>query len=152
MEQRLDASAVAPGAYKAVLGVEAYIRGCGLEPALIELVKMRASQINGCAFCLDMHSHDARQRGETEQRLYLLDAWREVPFYSPRERAALAWTEALTRIAETHAPDADYAELRKHFSEQEVVDLTTLIGLINLWNRLAIGFRSQPPVRKAEAA
>jgi len=152
MEQRLDAGAVAPAAMKAVLGVEAYIRGCGLEPSLIELVKMRASQINGCAFCLDMHSHDARQRGETEQRLYLLDAWREVPFYSPRERAALAWTEALTRIAETHAPDADYAELRRHFSEREMVDLTTLIGLINLWNRLAIGFRSQPPLRKAEAA
>jgi len=152
MEQRLDAGAVAPAAMKAVLGVEAYIRGCGLEPSLIELVKMRASQINGCAFCLDMHSHDARQRGETEQRLYLLDAWREVPFYSPRERAALAWTEALTRIAETHAPDADYAELRRHFSEREMVDLTTLIGLINLWNRLAIGFRSQPPLRKAEVA
>ncbi|MBV1796602.1 carboxymuconolactone decarboxylase family protein [Siccirubricoccus sp. G192] len=152
MEQRLDANAAAPAAMKAVLGVEAYIRGCGLEPALIELVKMRASQINGCAFCLDMHSHDARQRGETEQRLYVLDAWREVPFYSPRERAALAWTEALTRIAETHAPDEDYAELRRNFSEREMVDLTTLIGLINLWNRLAIGFRNQPPVRKATAA
>jgi AhpD family alkylhydroperoxidase len=152
MEQRLDANAAAPAAMKAVLGVEAYIRGCGLEPALIELVKMRASQINGCAFCLDMHSHDARQRGETEQRLYVLDAWREVPFYSPRERAALGWTEALTRIAETHAPDEDYAELRRNFSEREMVDLTTLIGLINLWNRLAIGFRNQPPVRKAAAA
>ena len=152
MEQRLDANAAAPAAMKAVLGVEAYIRGCGLEPALIDLVKMRASQINGCAFCLDMHSHDARQHGETEQRLYVLDAWREVPFYSPRERAALAWTEALTRIAETHAPDEDYAELRRNFSEREMVDLTTLIGLINLWNRLAIGFRNQPPVRKAAAA
>jgi AhpD family alkylhydroperoxidase len=152
MEQRLDAAAAAPTAMKAVLGVEAYIRGCGLDPSLIELVKMRASQINGCAFCLDMHSHDARQRGETEQRLYLLDAWREVPLYSPRERAALAWTEALTRTAETHAPDEDYAELRRHFSEREVVDLTTLVGLINLWNRLAIGFHMQPLVRKAEAA
>jgi AhpD family alkylhydroperoxidase len=152
MEQRLDAYAAAPAAMKAVLGVEAYIRGCGLDPALIDLVKMRASQINGCAFCLDMHSHDARQHGETEQRLYVLDAWREVPFYSPRERAALAWTEALTRIAETHAPDEDYAELRRNFSEREMVDLTTLIGLINLWNRLAIGFRNQPPVRKAAAA
>jgi AhpD family alkylhydroperoxidase len=152
MEQRLDARAAAPEAMKAVLGIEAYIRGCGLEPGLIDLVKMRASQINGCAFCLDMHSHDARQRGETEQRLYLLDAWREVPLYSPRERAALAWAEALTRIAETHAPDADYAELCRHFSEREVVDLTTLIGLINLWNRLAIGFRNQPPIRRAEAA
>jgi AhpD family alkylhydroperoxidase len=136
---------------KAVLGVEAYVRQCGLEPSLIGLVKMRASQINGCAFCLDMHSHDARRDGETEQRLYLLDAWREVPFYSPRERAALAWTEALTRIAETHAPDEDYAELRRRFSEREVVDLTTLIGLINLWNRVSIGFRSQPPERGPEA-
>jgi AhpD family alkylhydroperoxidase len=152
MEQRLDARAVAPDAMKAVLGVEAYIRGCGLEPGLIDLVKMRASQINGCAFCLDMHSHDARQRGETEQRLYLLEAWREVPFYSPRERAALAWTEALTRVAETHAPDEDYAELCRHFSDREIVDLTTLVGLINLWNRLCIGLRVQPPIRKAEAA
>ena len=152
MEQRLDAGAVSPAAVQAVLGVENYIRGCGLEPGLIDLVKMRASQINGCAFCLDMHSHDARRRGETEQRLYLLDAWREVPLYSPRERAALAWTEALTRVAETRAPDGDYAELRRHFSEKEAVDLTTLVGLINLWNRLAIGFRKQPPVGKAEAA
>jgi AhpD family alkylhydroperoxidase len=94
MKQRLDARIVAPEAMKAVLGVEAYVRACGLEPSLIDLVKMRASQINGCAFCLDMHSHDARRGGETKQRLYLLDAWREVPFYSPRERAALAWTEA----------------------------------------------------------
>jgi AhpD family alkylhydroperoxidase len=152
MEQRLDARAASPEAMKAVLGVETYIRGCGLEPGLIDLVKMRASQINGCAFCLDMHSHDARQRGETEQRLYLLDAWREVPLYSPRERAALAWTEALTWVAETRAPDEDYAELRRHFSEREVVDLTTLVGLINLWNRLCVGLRVQPPIRRAEAA
>lgn len=152
MEQRLDAGAVAPEAMKAVLGVEAYIRGCGLEPGLIDLVKMRASQINGCAFCLDMHSRHARRRGETEQRLYLLNAWREVPLYSPRERAALAWTEALTRIAETHAPDADYAELCRHFSEREIVDLTTLIGLINLWNRLAIGLRRPLPAGLADAA
>jgi AhpD family alkylhydroperoxidase len=152
MEQRLDAGAASPEAMKAVLGVETYIRGCGLEPGLIDLVKMRASQINGCAFCLDMHSHDARRLGETEQRLYLLEAWREVPFYSPRERAALGWTEALTWVAETHAPDADYAELRRQFSEREAVDLTTLIGLINLWNRLCVGFRIQPPVRKSEAA
>jgi AhpD family alkylhydroperoxidase len=152
MEQRLDAYAAAPAAMKAVLGVESYIRGCGLEPGLVKLVEMRASQINGCAFCLDMHSRDARRRGETEQRLYLLDAWREVPLYSPRERAALAWTEALTRVAETRAPDEDYAELRRHFSEKEAVDLTTLVGLINLWNRLAIGFRKQPPVGEAEAA
>ncbi len=139
MEPRLDAYAVAPAAMKSVLGVESYIRGCGLEPGLVKLVEMRASQINGCAFCLDMHSRDARRRGEMEQRLYLLDAWREVPLYSPRERAALAWTEALTLVAETRAPDGDYAEPRRHFSEREAVDLTTLVGLINLWNRLAIG-------------
>ena len=147
----MDAYAAAPAAMKAVLGVESYIRGCGLEPGLVRLVEMRASQINGCAFCLDMHSRDARRRGEPGQRLSLLDAWREVPLYSPRERAALAWTEALTLVAETRAPDGDYAELRRHFSE-EAVDLTTLVGLINLWNRLAIGFREQPPVGKAEAA
>ena len=115
-------------------------------------MKMRASQINGCAFCLYMHSRHARRRGETEQRLYLLNAWREVPLYSPRERAALAWTEALTKIAETHAPDADYAELCRHFSTREIVDLTTLIGLINLWNRLAIGLREPLPAGLADAA
>jgi AhpD family alkylhydroperoxidase len=152
MQPRIDAGAASPAAIKAVLGLETYIHGCGLEPGLIHLVKMRASQINGCAYCLDMHSHEARQGGETEQRLYLLDAWREVPFYSPRERAALAWTEALTRIAETHAPDEDYAELCRHFSEREVVDLSTLVGLINLWNRLSIGLRNQPPLRRAKAA
>ena len=107
---------------------------------------MRASQINGCAYCLHVHSTDARRAGETEQRLYLLDAWHESPLYTARERAALAWTEALTRIAETHAPDAIYEEVRRHFADKELVDLTTLIGLINLWNRLAIGFRYQHPV------
>lgn len=143
--QRLPLNA-SPGAYAAVSGVEAYIQRCGLEPSLIELVKMRASQINGCAFCLDMHSKDARRRGETEQRLYLLNAWRESPAYTDRERAALAWTEALTLIAETHAPDDAYEQVRAQFDEKELVDLSTLIGLINLWNRLAIGFRSQHPV------
>jgi AhpD family alkylhydroperoxidase len=142
----------APAAVKAVQGVEHYIQTCGLERSLIELVKMRASQINGCAFCLDMHSKDARKNGETEQRLYLLDAWEESPLYSPRERAALAWTEALTRIAETHAPDDVYEEVRRHFSEAETVNLTTLIGLINLWNRIAIGFRSQHSADSDRAA
>ena len=111
---------------------------------LIELVKFRASQINGCAYCLDVHSKDARKAGETEQRLYLLDAWRKSPHYTPAERAALAWTEALTRVAETRAPDADYAALRDHFSDKEIVDLTYLIGMINFWNRLAIGMRYVP--------
>jgi len=149
---RLNPATVAPGAYRAVSGVEDYIQKCGLERGLIELVKMRASQINGCAFCLDMHSKDARRNGETEQRLYLLDAWRESPIYTPRERAALAWTEAVTRIAETHAPDDVYDELRRHFSEVETVNLTTLVGLINMWNRLAIGFRSQHPVEVTAVA
>ena len=144
--ERLAAYKAAPGAYEAVRGVETYIQRCGLERSLIELVKMRASQINGCAFCLDMHSKDARRGGETEQRLYLLNAWHESPLYSDRERAALTWTEALTRVADTHAPDDVYDAVRAQFDEAELVNLTTLIGLINLWNRLAIGFRSQHPV------
>jgi AhpD family alkylhydroperoxidase len=150
--ERLPAWTVAPDAIKAVSGLETYIAKCGLEKPLIELVKMRASQINGCAYCLDMHSKDARRHGESEQRLYLLDAWRESPLYSPRERAALAWTEAVTRIADTHAPDAAYEDMRQHFSEKEAVDLTVLIGTINLWNRLAIGFRAQHPVGAVKAA
>jgi AhpD family alkylhydroperoxidase len=113
---------------------------------LLDLVKMRASQINGCAFCLDMHSKDARRNGETEQRLYLLDAWRESPLYSDRERAALAWTEALTLIADTHAPDDVYDDVRAQFGDVELVNLTTAIGMMNLWNRLVIGFRRQHPV------
>ena len=143
--ERLRYYEAAPGAVEAVRGVEAYLRACGLETSLIELVKMRASQINGCAFCLDMHSRAARKAGESEQRLYLLDAWEECALYTPRERAALAWTEAVTRIAETKAPDATYEAARAQFTDKELVDLTTLIGTINLWNRLAIGFRSQPP-------
>jgi AhpD family alkylhydroperoxidase len=144
--ERPAAFKLAPGAYEAVRGVETYIRRCGLEQSLIELVDMRASQINGCAYCLDMHSKDARRNGETEQRLYLLNAWRDSPLYTDRERAALAWTEALTLVAETHAPDAVYDQVRAQFGEAELVNLTTLIGLINLWNRLMIGFRSQHPV------
>jgi AhpD family alkylhydroperoxidase len=143
---RLNAYEAAPDAMRAVQRVEGYIQQCGLEKSLIELVKMRASQINGCAYCLHVHSTDARRAGETEQRLYLLDAWHESPFYTGRERAALAWTEALTRVAESHAPDAIYEEVRRHFEDKELVDLTTLIGVINLWNRLAIGFRYQHPV------
>jgi AhpD family alkylhydroperoxidase len=152
MQQRLNAHAIAPDAYKAVSGMESYIRNCGLEKSLIHLVKMRASQINGCAFCLDMHSKEARKDGESEQRLYLLEAWDEVSLYTPRERAALAWTEAVTRIADTRAPDALYEEVRRHFSEVETVNLTALIGVINLWNRLSISFRTQPPVEKSAAA
>jgi AhpD family alkylhydroperoxidase len=128
MKPRLNPSVAAPDAMKAMLSLENYVKSCGLESSLIELVKMRASQINGCAFCLHMHSKDARANGETEERLYLLDAWRESPLYSARERAALAWTEALTLVAQTHAPDADYAALKQNFSEAEEVKLTLLIA------------------------
>jgi AhpD family alkylhydroperoxidase len=150
--ERLSAPKVAPDGYKALSGVETYLRQCGLERSLIDLLKMRASQINGCAYCLDMHSRDARRASETEQRLYLLDAWRESSLYTPRERAALEWTEAVTRISDTHAPDAAYDALRPHFTEKEIVDLTILIGTINLWNRLAISLRSQHSVATGMAA
>ena len=143
---RLTLKDMPPDGYAALRGVEAYLARSGLERSLIELVKMRASQINGCAYCLDMHSKDARRGGETEQRLYLLSGWRESPLYSPRERAALAWTESLTRVADTHAPDADYEGLLPHFTAAEIGSLSILIGMINLWNRLAIGFRAEHPV------
>jgi len=142
---RLNAYQVAPDAMKALVAVETYLNQTALGSQLIELVKMRASQINGCAYCLDSHSKQLRKGGETEQRIYLLNAWRESPLYSPRERAALAWTDALTLIAETQAPDDAYEEVRQHFDEKELVDLTTLIGMINLWNRLAISLRYEHP-------
>lgn len=142
MKPRLEYSKVAPGALEAMLHVQKYVDNSGLERPLMELVKMRASQINECAYCLDMHSKDARSLGETEQRLYGLNAWHESPFYTERERAALAWTEALTLISESHAPDEVYEQARKQFSEKELVDLTMVIIAINGWNRLAIGFRS----------
>jgi len=153
MPSRIDIMKVAPGAARAMFGLEEYLRGCGLEAPLLHLVKMRASQINGCAYCLDMHSKDARATGETEQRLYLLNAWREAPFYSDRERAALAWTEALTAIADGHASDEAYAQAREHFNEKELADLSLAIVAINGWNRLAISMRAevggyQPAVRK----
>lgn len=141
MERRFDFSQVAPEAMKAMRGLEAYLARCALERPLVELVKMRASQINGCAFCLDMHWKDARAAGESEQRLYMLDAWRETDFYSPRERAALAWTESLTRVSETHAPDDVYGEVRALFSEREIADLTLAVVAINGWNRICIGSR-----------
>ncbi|MGY2049231.1 carboxymuconolactone decarboxylase family protein [Methylobacterium sp. JK268] len=134
---------LAPATLTAMLQVEASIRQSGLESSLLELVKLRASQINGCAFCIAMHAGDARKHGETEMRLYLLDAWRESPLYSERERAALAWTEALTRVAEKGAPDADYDALRAQFTEAEQVLLTVQIGAINLWNRLQVGLRAE---------
>jgi AhpD family alkylhydroperoxidase len=135
---------VEPGAYQAVYGLEKHVRDSGLEPRLLELVRMRASQINGCAYCIDMHSKDARAAGETEQRLYGLNAWRETPYYTDRERAALAWTEAVTLISRDHAPDSVYREMRRHFSEKEAVDLTLAIASINTWNRLLISFRVVP--------
>ena len=144
MQPRLNTNKVAPGAIHAMLQLENYIHKSGLEPALLELVRMRTSQINGCAYCLDMHSKDARANGESEQRLYALNAWRETPFFTDRERAALAWTEAVTLIHQDHAPDSVYEEVRQHFSEAELVNLTMAIASINSWNRLAIGFRAVP--------
>lgn len=143
MKSRLDYKNVSPDAIKAMWGLESYVRNCGIEHSLLELVKTRASQINGCAYCIDMHTKDARARGETEQRLYALSAWHEAPFFTERERAALAWTEAVTRIADTRAPDDVYEVARKHFSEKELVDLTLAIVAINGWNRLAISFRAE---------
>jgi AhpD family alkylhydroperoxidase len=143
MQQRIDYKKVAPEAYKAMQGIEAYVRGSGLEHSLLELVKTRVSQINGCAHCLDMHTKEARAAGETEQRLHLLPAWREAPFYSDRERAALAWAEAVTQISTNGVTDELYAEVRRHFDEKALVDLTLAIVGINGWNRLAVSFRSE---------
>ena len=144
MTQRLNYVHASPDGFKALRGLQQYVEDSGLEHPLLELVKMRASQINGCAYCLDMHSKDARAAGETEQRLYVLNAWREAPFYNDRERAALAWTEALTKIADGPVEDELYDEVRKQFSEKELADLTFAIIAINGWNRLAIPFRSEP--------
>jgi AhpD family alkylhydroperoxidase len=144
MKELLNYAKASPQAIAAFRGVESYVRGCGLDHALLELIKTRASQINGCAYCIDMHTKDARARGESEQRLYALAAWAEAPFYSERERAALAWTEALTRIAAAPVPEALFEELRRHFSEKEVVDLTLAVIAINGWNRLAATFHSPP--------
>lgn len=144
MQPRLQFPSVAPAGYRAMAALNRYVEECGLEPLLLELVKMRASQINRCAYCIDMHSKDARALGETEQRLYALNAWHETPFYNARERAALLWTEELTRLSENEASDEVYAEVRQHFSEEEMVNLTWAIVVINGWNRMAVGFRSVP--------
>jgi AhpD family alkylhydroperoxidase len=143
MQQRFDYQKLSPDAVKAMFALGKYLAGCGLEPSLLELVKTRASQINGCAFCLDMHTKDARAAGETEQRLYALSAWRETPFYSDRERAALAWTEAVTRISDG-VSDALVEEVRQHFGEKELSDLTWAVIAINGWNRMAISSRAVP--------
>lgn len=144
MNTRIDFYKASPDAMKAMLALEGAIGKLGLETSLIELVKLRASQINGCAFCIDMHTADARKAGETERRLYAVSAWHETPFFTERERAALAWTEALTLIAQTHAPDEVYAELHAHFTDSEMSNLTLAICAINSWNRFAIGFRKMP--------
>src|SRR4026209_2425229 len=144
MKSRVEYAQVAPDSTKVLYGLENYVRQSGLEPGLLDLVKTRVSQINGCAYCLDMHSKDARARGETEQRLYLLNAWHEAPFYTDRERAALAWTEALTRVADDHVPDEVCEEARRHFKDQELVDLSLAVVAINGWNRLCVAFRTEP--------
>jgi AhpD family alkylhydroperoxidase len=144
MKTRLNIGAVSPAAYRAMLGLEKFIQESSVEPKLAHLLKMRASQLNGCAYCLDMHSKDARALGETEQRLYGLDAWREAPYYTDRERAALEWIEALTLISEGHVPDEVYERARQQFSEKELVDLAIVAVAINGWNRLAIAFRAEP--------
>ena len=144
MKARIDLMNINPGVMHAMLGLERQIRKSGLDHHLLDLIRMRASQINGCSYCLDMHSKDARAKGETEQRLYGLDAWRETPYYSERERAALEWTEALTLVAATHAPDDVYERVRAQFSEDELVHLTLAIVSINGWNRLNVAARTVP--------
>jgi AhpD family alkylhydroperoxidase len=141
---RIDQRQVSPGAMQAMLGLEQYVRRSALEPELVHLVKLRASYMNGCSYCVDMHTKDARLAGETEQRLYAVPVWRETPFFTPRERAALAWTESVTDIGRTGVPDADFEAVRAEFSEAEIVDLTMAIVTINGWNRLAVSFRTEP--------
>lgn len=152
MEARLDIQKIAPHAFRALGGLESYVRNSGLEPTLLELIKVRASQINGCAYCIDMHTKDARANGESEQRLYALDAWRETPFFTDRERAALKWTEAVTLIHQGHAPDEVYQQVRRHFTEEEMVNLTMAVVAINCWNRIAIPFRAVPGTYQPKAA
>jgi AhpD family alkylhydroperoxidase len=144
MHERLNYLEIAPGVGKAMFGQVAYLAQCGLERSLLRLIDFRVSQINGCAYCLDMHSKDLRAEGETEQRLYVLDAWRESPFYSARERAALAWAEAVTLVRDGHVPDDVYAQARAQFSDQELANLTLAVVTINGWNRLNIAFRATP--------
>lgn len=144
MESRLEIQKVAPQAYRTMAALETYVRNSGLEESLILLMKLRASQINCCSYCIDMHTKDARANGESEQRLYALTAWRETPFFTDRERAALDWTEALTLISVSQAPDNVYEEVRQRFTELELVNLTMAIVTINGWNRICVGFRKVP--------
>jgi AhpD family alkylhydroperoxidase len=144
VKSRIDYTDASPEAFTAVSKLEAFVRHCGLEHSLLELIKTRASQINGCAFCIDMHTKDARAAGETEQRLYALNAWRETPFFTDRERAALSLTEAVTLVSETRVPDDVFEQARQQFSEKEIINLTLAIATINVWNRLSITFRTVP--------
>jgi len=151
-KQRFDLEAVAPGAEDAIGAMDTFVAGSGIEPELLELVRIRASQLNGCTYCIDMHTRDARSRGESEQRLYALAAWEESPFFTARERAALAWTEAVTLVADGHIPDAAYEEARAQFTEAEIAGLLMAIIAINAWNRVAISQRLQPVLRRAAVA
>jgi AhpD family alkylhydroperoxidase len=156
MQTRLDYSKAAPGSVQAMYKLQKYVDDSGLEHSLLELIKMRVSQINGCAYCIDMHTKDARAAGETEQRLYGLSAWREAPYYSDRERAALAWAEVVTNISQTHASDEEYEAVRAQFNEEELVKLTMAVIAINGWNRLSIAFRPEvgkyePPAKSGPA-
>jgi AhpD family alkylhydroperoxidase len=144
VKPRLDYGRIAPGVYDSMDALDQYLDRCSLEPTVLQLVRLRASQLNGCAYCLDMHWKDLRALGESEQRLYSLDAWRECPYYTERERAALAWTEAVTHVADGHVPDAVFAEVRRHFAEKELSDLTLAVATINAWNRLSIAARLVP--------
>ncbi|HWL05428.1 MAG TPA: carboxymuconolactone decarboxylase family protein [Xanthobacteraceae bacterium] len=152
MKARLDPQRVAPDAMRALLALQTHVEACALEEKLLELVKLRASQINGCAWCMDMHTKDARATGETEQRLYLLSAWRECPFYSERERAALAWTEAVTQLANGSISDEIFAQARAQFNETELVELTMAIIAINGWNRINVAFRTVPGTYRRQRA
>ncbi len=144
MNARLNFYTASPEATKAMIALDGAVHKLGLELQLLELVKLRASQLNGCAYCVDLHTSEARKGGESDRRLHGVSVWRETPFFTQRERAALAWTESITQLSLTHAPDADYEELKAHFTDKEMVDLTLAISMINSWNRLAVGFRKQP--------
>lgn len=144
MTSRINYYHASPEAMQAMMGLERFVNQCGLDETLLNLVKLRASQINGCAYCVDLHCAEAKKAGESERRLHAVVVWRETPFFTERERAALAWTEAVTLLPATHAPDALYQELRMHFAEKETVDLTVAIATINAWNRIAVSFRQGP--------
>lgn len=152
MPTRIDYTKVSPDGIKALYGLERYVRNSSLESSLIELVKLRASYMNGCAYCVDMHSKDARAAGETEQRIYGIPVWHETPYFTPRERAALAWTEAVTDVGGTGVPDHVFEEVQRHFTEQEIVDLTFAVVTINGWNRLAVSLRAEPGTYQRPAA